>query len=223
MSHTAQELDGSGGMQSTDTVEISTMTGSSVDASLRFVSATSMTVALNQQDHGRFIAGDEATVSARWGSQVGVEIASTTMLGNIQVCQLNVLRHLAGPPLVQAQERRATTRVNPPANTSAVLVTVDDTDHSVSIGRTTSGRLLDLSLGGCAVELTRADVNQLKSVSSVRISFELGRGERVELVAELVNTRLNDQNRLILGYRWLTNPLTASATAAITGYTGSPN
>ncbi|MCP4228033.1 MAG: hypothetical protein GY773_32195 [Actinomycetia bacterium] len=223
MSRKTDESHRSGGKQSSEVVTVSTKTGSVVEARLRVLAAESLTIALGRQDRGQFIAGDEVTVAVGWGSLVGAKIASTTMLGHILICQLTVLRHLSGPPLVQAKERRATTRVTLPRKTSAVLMAVDETTYAVDIERTAAGRLVDVSLGGCGVELPRASAERFGSFSSVKIAFTLGPEGRRELLAELVNTHLNADDQLVLGYRWIPNQQAASALATIGRYTSSVN
>ncbi|MEM8922332.1 MAG: PilZ domain-containing protein [Actinomycetota bacterium] len=167
-------------------------------ASMRIAAADAFSISTTRADDNGLVAGDEVDVVTDSGTRLRAQVLSTTEMGQIQICDLRVVRWFAGPSLVDNDERRAHPRVGMPPRTP-VSLTIDE-----SLGKPYAvGYLLDVSLGGCRMELDRSQANGRALHHPLWMKFNLEGIGDIEIEAEVLNTYIGRDNMIALGCRWL--------------------
>ena len=200
--------------------------GTAATGKLSVVGSDQLTIAFpmdGSEPTGSRFVGDVARVSlANSETEFEAEILSTSLIGYVEVCQLRVVRHIAGPPLGQATERRASVRHRPdrtmPVTVQAVTPDLRPGQDPPSV----TGRIGDLSIGGCGVEMSRSDYRRLGSITQTVVSFSVPTSERpLSLRADRRNTRAGGADMILMGLSWVTTPENALGRKAVSDYLSS--
>jgi hypothetical protein len=200
--------------------------GTKATGKLSVVGTDQVTVAFpmdgSEPTGSRFI-GDVTLVSlANSETEFEAEILSTSLMGYVEVCQLRVVKHVAGPPLGQRAERRSSARHRPPRPMPVTVEAITDNLRPGHSEPSVTGRIGDLSTGGCGVEMTKADYRALGSITKATVSFSVPTNDRpLRLQVDRRNTRSGGVNMILMGLSWASIPSNSEGRKAVSEYLSS--
>lgn len=189
--------------------------GVAMPANVRVASpgVLSMSFRLGPDIQGTRLVGDLATVTLdRTGTQLLVEIGSTSVMGYVEVCEASIVQHIAGPPIQRRAERRKSTRYRfgEPANVRVA---------PIGTGQSAVGQLGDISAGGCGVELARLAYQKIGGLIEASLALDLpGLESPITLSAKRRNTRAMGDDVVWMGMVWSREPTEAAAIKELSEY-----
>ncbi|MEM7273311.1 MAG: PilZ domain-containing protein [Actinomycetota bacterium] len=187
----------------TGQVEVSFGDAPPMSANLRVSGPGTVTMSfrLNPNDNGGGrLVGDTATVNVTaTDTTMLVEVVSVSVMGYVEVCEAKIVRHVSGPPFGGGGERRGSVRHQMSRPVEVQIAP----NGGEAAGRSATGKLGDISIGGCGLELTTVSYRMVGAAIESTISFSLpGAGEPFALSARRRNTRSVGTDLVWMGMLW---------------------
>lgn len=169
------------------------------EGKVQAMAASNLTLVLRRERPSQvaLMAGDDVKVRLAAGVKLSCRVQSAVIDGHVELCDLQLLCRWVDPEPGEAKNRRAADRALVPPGTTVTLASTVGT-------QLVSGLLLDVSIGGCGVELERPVPGWFGGAETVMADFFLPSSiGRRTLMGQRVNTRLTGPRTVQVGFAWL--------------------